>query len=207
MKKVKFFVPVLMSVSLLTVIACNNDSEGSANSDTTTTTEATTTTGADTVTAVESDHAEAVINGTFADTSVTGKAEFEKEENGKVKLELELTIPAKANKSVAVHIHEHGDCGDTAKNAHGHWNPTGAQHGKWGEAAFHVGDIGNVKLDGDGKGKIEIETDLWSIGGDEKKNILNRSIIVHGGVDDYKSQPAGNSGTRIGCGLIAAAQR
>ena len=197
-----------MAGSLLTVIACNNES--STSETTTDSTSATSAPMGDTmashpVDTAAADNAEATINGTFADTAVNGTAKFEKEDNGKVKLELELTIPTKANKSVAVHIHEHGDCGDTAKNAHGHWNPTGAQHGKWGSASFHVGDIGNVKLDKDGKGKFEVETDLWSIGGgDEKKNILNRSIIVHGGVDDYTSQPSGNSGTRIGCGLITA---
>ncbi|RYZ44679.1 MAG: superoxide dismutase family protein, partial [Chitinophagaceae bacterium] len=47
--------------------------------------------------------------------------------------------------------------------------------------------------------------DLWAIGGsDAQKNILNKTVMVHGGVDDYKSQPTGNSGGRIGCGVITA---
>ena len=86
--------------------------------------------------------------------------------------------------------------------AHGHWNPTNANHGKWGSAAFHAGDIGNVKLDGTGKGSLNLETELWSIGGSADKNILGKAIIVHGGVDDYKTQPTGNAGSRIGCGVI-----
>ena len=49
---------------------------------------------------------------------------------------------------------------------------------------------------------MELESDLWSIGGDPKKDILNKTVIVHSGVDDYTSQPSGNSGERIGCGLI-----
>jgi Cu-Zn family superoxide dismutase len=146
-------------------------------------------------------HAQAAISGTYADTTVEGSASFD-QMDGKVKMVLDLTIPAKANKSVAVHLHEHGDCGDMGKGAHGHWNPTNKQHGKWGSSSFHSGDIGNVELDGQGKGSLTLETDLWSIGGDSTTNILNKAVIVHGGVDDYVSQPSGNAGDRIGCGVI-----
>ncbi len=148
------------------------------------------------------DHATAMVTGVFPDTTVTGTVQFDAQTDGKVKMKLEITIPAKANKSVAVHIHEKGDCADMGKAAGGHWNPTNAQHGKWGSASFHSGDIGNVSLDGKGYGTMEMETDLWSLGGDMKTNILGKSIIVHGGVDDFTSQPSGNAGTRIGCGII-----
>ena len=157
----------------------------------------------DTVSVAMVSHAEANLSGTFPDTSVGGTVKFDADlSTGKVKMELEINIPAKAGKSIAVHIHEHGDCGDTAKMAHGHWNPTNAQHGKWGSSSFHSGDIGNVKLNSKGKGTLSISTDLWTLGGKPDKNILGRSIIVHGGVDDYTTQPSGNSGTRIGCGVI-----
>ncbi len=147
-------------------------------------------------------HAEAVLAGTYADTAVSGTAKFDADDNGKVKLELEITIPSKAGKSVAVHLHEHGDCGDNGNLSHGHWNPTNQQHGKWGSAGFHSGDIGNVELDAQGKGTLTLETDLWTLGGSAEKNILDKALIVHGGVDDYTSQPSGNAGTRIGCGVI-----
>ncbi|HRN58566.1 MAG TPA: superoxide dismutase family protein [Agriterribacter sp.] len=147
-------------------------------------------------------HAEAVLAGTYADTAVSGTAKFDAVDNGKVKLELEITIPAKAGKSVAVHLHEHGDCGDNGNLSHGHWNPTNQQHGKWGSASFHSGDIGNVQLDAAGKGTLTMETDLWTLGGTAEKNILDKALIVHGGEDDYTSQPSGNAGTRIGCGVI-----
>jgi len=146
-------------------------------------------------------HAEAVISGTYSDTTVDGKATFD-EEKGKVKMVLNITVPAKANQSVAVHLHEHGACGDMGKEAHAHWNPTNKQHGKWGSDNFHSGDIGNIQLDANGKGSITLETDLWTIGGDSTTNILDKSVIVHGGVDDYTTQPSGNAGTRIGCGVI-----
>lgn len=190
----KTFFPVLLIVSVFT--ACNNESTNTGeNADTTstTTTESTNENEA---------RAQAVLSGTQSDTTVTGTVNF-KEDDGKVEMKLEITVPKKANSSVAVHIHEHGSCGDMGKEAHGHWNPTNENHGKWGTAPFHRGDIGNVKLDGEGKGTLELETDLWTISGsDTTKNILNKAIIVHGGEDDFKTQPTGNAGSRIGCGII-----
>ena len=108
--------------------------------------------------------ATATLSGTHPDTTVTGTVKFN-EENGKVKMTLDITVPKKANQSVAVHLHEHGSCGDMGKEAHGHWNPTNENHGKWGSGAFHRGDIGNVDLNGEGKGTLELETDLWSLSG------------------------------------------
>ena len=49
---------------------------------------------------------------------------------------------------------------------------------------------------------MTLSTDLWTLGGNPDKNIIGKSIIVHGGMDDYKTQPTGNSGGRIGCGVI-----
>ncbi|MEO7982809.1 MAG: superoxide dismutase family protein, partial [Bacteroidota bacterium] len=146
--------------------------------------------------------AEAMISGTYPDTTVNGTARFETTKDGKIKMTLELTVTAKANKMVAVHLHEHGDCSDNGNASHGHWNPTNAQHGKWGSSSFHSGDIGNVKLDAKGKGTLTITTDLWTLGGKADKNILGRAMIVHGGTDDYTTQPSGNAGSRIGCGVI-----
>lgn len=159
---------------------------------------------ADTATVPKVAAAEALINGTYADTAVNGTVSFTTTANGSVKMTLSITVPAKANKSVAVHIHEHGDCGDNGNASHGHWNPTKSAHGKWGGDSYHVGDIGNVKLDAKGKGTLTITTDLWTLGGWAFENILGKAIIVHGGVDDYTTQPTGNAGSRIGCGLIVA---
>ncbi|WP_026897591.1 superoxide dismutase family protein [Daejeonella oryzae] len=146
--------------------------------------------------------AEAVITATKADYPASGIAKFEQEKDGKVEMKLELTVPGKANQSVAVHFHEHGMCGNEGNDAHGHWNPTNKQHGKWGSSSFHAGDIGNITLDASGKGQLTLETDLWTIGGDSTTNILNKGIIVHSGVDDYTTQPTGNSGARVACGVI-----
>jgi len=146
--------------------------------------------------------AHADISATKTDTSGNATADFIQKSSGEVEMTLVLSFPAKASQSVAVHFHEHGDCGDMGKGAHGHWNPTGENHGKWGSASYHSGDIGNIQLDAAGKGKIKLSSNRWSIGGDDKTNILNRSIIVHSGVDDYTSQPSGNAGARVACSAI-----
>lgn len=196
---------VLAVVAGLAACSNNNDASSSTSDSTSTTTTATDTSNhmnmnqaADTTSA---DHAVATLSGTKPDTTVTGTVQFDKDGN-QVKMTLQISVPKMANKSVAVHIHEHGDCGDMGKGAMGHWNPTNENHGKWGSGQFHSGDIGNVNLDAQGNGTMQLTTDRWSIGGDAKTNILNRAIIVHSGVDDYTSQPSGNAGERIGCGVI-----
>ena len=147
--------------------------------------------------------AHADIAATKTDTSGSGRMELMKKDDGTVEMSLSLNFPKMANKTVAVHFHEHGDCGDAGKGAHGHWNPTNETHGKWGSAAYHSGDIGNVQLDAEGSGTVTVSSDRWTIGGDDKTNILGRAVIVHSGVDDYKTQPTGNAGSRIGCGVIS----
>jgi Cu-Zn family superoxide dismutase len=207
MKSLVFFSCILMIASI-SVISCNNGEKNKSTTDSTAIIDSVVKSHdqmvmPDTSVIAMVPHAEAMLVGTYPDTMVSGTVKFDGDANtGIVKMVLEISVPKKANKSVAVHIHEHGDCGDMGNLAHGHWNPTNEQHGKWGAANFHSGDIGNVKLDAKGNGKMELETDRWTLGGMPVKNILGKAIIVHGGVDDYTSQPAGNAGTRIGCGVI-----
>lgn len=192
MQKLTQIIALGSLLAVLSFTACNN---GEKKEETTTTKENTE------VQAPEPGSATATLSGTVPDTTLSGTAEFT-QQGGKVKLVLNITCEKMANKTVAVHLHEMGDCGDMGKMAHGHWNPTNQQHGKWGSASFHLGDIGNVALDAVGKGSMEMQTELWTIGGDDKSNILNRSVIVHGGMDDFTTQPTGNAGSRIGCGVI-----
>ena len=196
---------IVLAIAAAGLLSCNNNSKTTTTGDTaynTTDTVSTPPMMMDTASTPMVSHAEAALTGVYPDTTVSGTVKFDAGSDGKVKMTLDITVTAKANKNIAVHIHEHGDCGDTAKMAHGHWNPTNEQHGKWGTGSFHSGDIGNVKLNAKGMGILTLTTDLWSLGGKPDKNILGRSIIVHGGTDDYTSQPAGNSGARLGCGVI-----
>jgi superoxide dismutase, Cu-Zn family len=142
---------LLVIVLATAIVSCNNRaSESAKDADTAPDTVT------DTTAAVIA--AEAQLSGVYADTSVTGTARFTRTDNGGVKLNLAIIVPAKASQSVAVHIHETGSCADSAKAAGAHWNPTGAQHGKWGTSSFHSGDIGNVMLDGAGNRPL---VDWW----------------------------------------------
>ncbi len=143
------------------------------------------------------------ITNIYPDTLVSGKATFTQKNDEAVNLQLELTVPSRANKSVAVHLHAMADCGNNGNMAMGHWNPTNVNHGQWGTAPFHLGDIGNINLDNAGKATFNLSTNLWNIdGADASRNVRGRSIIIHSGVDKYNVQPTGAAGNRIGCGCI-----
>jgi len=104
----------------------------------------------------------------------------------------------------AIHIHEKSDCSAAdGSSAGGHWNPTFKKHGKLGEGESHKGDIGNFTTDEFGNGSVMITTSEWCIGcGDNTKDIIGKSLIVHQGPDDYITQPSGNSGARVACSAI-----
>lgn len=108
----------------------------------------------------------------------------------------------------AVHIHEKGDCSaPDGRSAGAHWNPSNEAHGQWGHSHFHLGDIGNMKVGSDGKGSITIETDKWTPGSGLPSDPMGKAIIVHEKIDDFTTQPTGNAGNRIGCGVIVSYQQ
>ena len=153
----------------------------------------------------EKEVAKASLSSTATNQSI-GSVKFFELADGKIKMDLELNFPERADSTVAVHFHEHGDCGNMGENAHGHWNPTNEPHGKWGGANYHSGDIGNIQLDNKGKATLSVTTDRWNITEGDVNSIIGRGIIVHGGTDDYTTQPTGNSGPRVGCGVIEASK-
>jgi Cu-Zn family superoxide dismutase len=131
---------------------------------------------------------------------LTGSASFI-DGAGQVSLQIDLDNAPPGRHGV--HIHEFGDCSaEDGTSAGGHWNPTGHDHGKWGEEPFHLGDIGNILVGEDGTGSLMISTDLWSIGTGQDNDVVGKAVIVHAGEDDLKSQPTGAAGGRIGCGVI-----
>jgi Cu-Zn family superoxide dismutase len=100
------------------------------------------------------------------------------------------------------HLHEKGDCSaPDGSSAGGHWNPGGHQHGDRHEDS-HAGDLGNITADRQGRAQGSFVVSKFSITGEP--SILGRSVIVHAQPDDLKSQPAGNSGPRIACGVVQA---
>lgn len=134
-------------------------------------------------------------------STVKGEAQFV-EENGVVSMECKLTGLTPGVH--AIHIHEKADCSAAdAASAGGHWNPTFKKHGKWGDAEYHKGDIGNFTANTDGEATVIFKTDEWCIGcGDTNKDILGKGLIVHANPDDYTTQPTGNAGGRVACSAI-----
>ena len=101
------------------------------------------------------------------------------------------------------HIHQTGDCSAAdASSAGGHFNPTGSGHGRAGSAMHHAGDIDNIVADASGVAHVAVQLRGVSLGGAATTDIVGRALVVHAAPDDYQSQPAGNSGARIGCGVI-----
>lgn len=136
-------------------------------------------------------------------SNVTGTATFTQQSNGSIKMVVRLENLSPGEH--AIHLHENGDCSAAdASSAGGHWNPTSDPHGQRGHDGFHAGDIDNIKVGEDGVGALEMEFDDWSIGGVEETNILNKAVIIHADEDDFESQPSGNAGGRIACGVIQA---
>jgi Cu-Zn family superoxide dismutase len=100
------------------------------------------------------------------------------------------------------HIHEKGDCssGDGMSTG-GHFNPTGKPHGPQDSAEHHAGDLPALKADAQGRAEAKLQLSGIAIGAGAT-DIVGKGLIVHALPDDYKTQPTGNSGARIACGVI-----
>jgi Cu-Zn family superoxide dismutase len=104
------------------------------------------------------------------------------------------------------HVHEFGDCSAAdASSAGGHFNPTNQPHAGPDAAARHEGDMGNVEADASGNAKLDYIDHQISIGNDVK-SAIGRSVVVHAKPDDLKTQPSGDAGGRIACGVIGWAK-
>lgn len=144
--------------------------------------------------------AEATVTPTEGN-GASGKIRFtQKGDVVKVQIELAGLSPG----AHGFHVHEKGDCSaPDAMSAGGHFNPAKVVHGAPDASLRHAGDLGNVVAGADGKVTAVVEVSGISVGTGDN-GIIGRAVIVHANPDDLKTQPTGNAGKRVGCGVIGA---
>ncbi|HZH44022.1 MAG TPA: superoxide dismutase family protein [Lysobacter sp.] len=109
------------------------------------------------------------------------------------------------NGTHALHIHEKGDCSAAdASSAGGHFNPNAAPHGRAGQGAHHAGDMDNIVADARGVARVNAHARGVTLGDGGIADVAGRAVIVHAQADDYRTQPTGNAGARLACGVIRA---
>ena len=143
-----------------------------------------------------------VLHPTKGNTA-SGWVTFEVVENGvRVVAEISGLAPGKHG----FHIHEFGDCSaDNGTSAGGHYNPMGMQHSMPMSDKRHVGDLGNIEANKNGVAKLDYVDPMLKLGG--AMSILGRGMIVHEKEDDLKTQPTGDAGSRLACGVIGVAKK
>ena len=103
------------------------------------------------------------------------------------------------------HIHEFGDCSaPDAKSAGGHYNPMKHDHAGPDAPMRHMGDLGNIEADASGKAHLELKDKMMKLSGEN--SIIGYGVIVHEKADDLKTQPTGDAGGRVACGVIGVAK-
>lgn len=151
----------------------------------------------------EAASAKAAIKGTAEGSALSGTVNLVETANG---LRIEAAISGAPKGKKGFHIHENGSCDDFGKAAGGHFNPDGHHHGNAVEKGIekaHAGDLGNIKINRSGKGKLSVFLPGLNLA-EGPYNVMGKAVILHEKEDDF-GQPAGNAGARIGCGIIEAA--
>lgn len=145
------------------------------------------------------DSASAEMNPT-AGQSVRGNVSFTPEgETGEMLVAVQLTGLTPGMHGF--HIHANGSCAaDDGSSAGGHLNPYNTQHGGPGATQHHVGDLGNVMANGEGVVNANLRVSGLAFSG--PASILQKAVIVHAGEDDLATDPSGDSGDRVSCGVI-----
>ncbi len=145
--------------------------------------------------------ATAVLEPTRGNTA-GGKVEFVQKGN---KVFVTASVTGLTPGPHGFHIHDKGDCSSAdGTSAGGHFNPLGKPHGAASMPDHHAGDMPALLADGSGKATLSAELDVVTLGAGST-DIVGRSVIVHKDADDYTTQPTGNSGARVACGVIRKA--
>ena len=143
----------------------------------------------------------AELKPTKPDSRLKGQVKFTEEKGGVVVLAEVWNAPPGKH---GIHIHEKGVCSDEGMGAGGHLNPSGNPHGFAPTGMplhAHPGDMGNIEVDVDGHGTLKLHMSEIGLAARSRYDILNHAVILHEKEDDF-SQPTGNAGGRIACGVI-----
>ncbi|MCO5095430.1 MAG: superoxide dismutase family protein [Xanthomonadaceae bacterium] len=101
------------------------------------------------------------------------------------------------------HVHETGDCSaPDASSAGPHFNPGNHPHGHPGQGEHHAGDMPNLVADDAGVLAVDVVVSGVTLGDGAETDVLGRALVLHAKADDYATQPSGDSGARIACGVI-----
>lgn len=136
-----------------------------------------------------------------AEGQANGTAELTQTSEG-VLVRLEVTgLPA--GQWVAFHVHETGECDAMTdhESAGGHFNPTSADHGYLADNGPHSGDMPNIYVPEDGVARADVFNPMVQLG-EGDNSIAGRALMIHAEPDDYQTQPSGDAGDRLACGVI-----
>jgi superoxide dismutase, Cu-Zn family len=137
-----------------------------------------------------------------AGQKVHGQVVFERKAGG---VEVVATIEGLTPGTHGFHVHEVGDCSaPDASSAKGHFNPQGQPHGARDASQRHEGDLGNVEADATGKAQAKLVDSKLSLDG--PGSIVGKAVIVHEKRDDFTTQPTGDAGGRVACGVVKVAK-
>jgi Cu-Zn family superoxide dismutase len=136
---------------------------------------------------------------TTSATELKARASFEETEDGvTIVLNVDNAKPGKQ----AVHVHELGDCSDIEGKSMGeHFAPDHQKHALPDQEARHLGDLGNIEIGPDGKGTLEILAPRASLKPNDSHSFLGKALVVHAS-QDKGTQPSGDSGAPVACGVI-----
>jgi len=133
-------------------------------------------------------------------SGISGTVSFHEEDG---ELHIRATVSGVEPGEHGLHIHVNGICEGDFTSAGGHFNPASVDHACPPTSPRHAGDLGNITIGADGSGTLEVVVNNATLGA-AANSVVGKSMILHAGTDDCKTQPTGDAGGRLACGIIVA---